>query len=157
MQAAAAWQSVAASDVVVGEHWQLPPGAWPSIAAEYQEPNPYTAGVLFHGPAYQLLTDLRMDATGSSYWLDLDAGGVPIGMLNQGLLDAATHGIPHDALWRWSDEIPRDVAAYPVAITTAAFYGPAPVQRARPLRSPLWRFPRRRPPVPDHTGADRAR
>ena len=120
------WQAVAAGDVVVGEHWQLPPGAWPPLAGADQEPNPYAAGVLFHGPAYQLLTELRLDDTGASYWLDLDAGGVPLGMLNQGLLDAATHGIPHDALWRWSDEIPRDVAAYPVAITTAAFYGPAP-------------------------------
>ena len=121
-----AWQAVAAGDVVVGEHWQLPPGAWPPIAGANQEPNPYTAGVLFHGPAYQLLTEVRVDSTGASYWLDLDAGAVPLGTLNQGLLDAATHGIPHDALWRWSDEIPRDVAAYPVAITTAAFYGPAP-------------------------------
>ncbi|MFN8466920.1 MAG: hypothetical protein U0X20_15310 [Caldilineaceae bacterium] len=122
-----AWQAVAAGNVVVGEHCQLPPGAWPPIAVENPEPNPYAAGVLFHGPAYQLLTELRVDSTGSSYWLDLDAGGVPLGMLNQGMLDAATHGIPHDALWRWSDEIPRDVAAYPVVLTTAAFYGPAPV------------------------------
>ena len=121
-----AWQAAAAGDVVVGEHWQLPPGAWPPIPGEHQEPNPYAAGVLFHGSAYQLLTELRMDSTGASYRLDLDAGAVPLGMLNQGLLDAATHGIPHDALWRWSDEIPRDVAAYPVAISTAAFYGPAP-------------------------------
>ena len=51
----------------------------------------------------------------------------PCGALNQGLLDAATHGIPHDALWRWSAEIPADVAAYPVAITAAHFYGPPPV------------------------------
>jgi hypothetical protein len=78
---------------------------------------------LFHGPAYQLLTDLQISDSGASFWLDLDASGVPVGALNQGLLDAATHGIPHDALWRWSAEIPADVAAYPVAITSAPSTG----------------------------------
>jgi 3-hydroxymyristoyl/3-hydroxydecanoyl-(acyl carrier protein) dehydratase len=123
------FQAIAAGDVVVAEHWPLPPGAWPSVLERQPglqpEPDPYAAGVLFHGPAYQLLTELWSDGAGASYWLDLAASGVPVGYLNQGLLDAATHGIPHDALWRWSEEIPRDVAAYPVALT-AAFYGPTP-------------------------------
>ena len=92
---------VASGDVILTEHWQLAGRPWPSVAAAQPEPNPYTAGVLFHGPAYQLLTELQMGDNGASYWLDLDASGVPVGALNQGLLDAATHGIPHDALWRW--------------------------------------------------------
>jgi 3-hydroxymyristoyl/3-hydroxydecanoyl-(acyl carrier protein) dehydratase/1-acyl-sn-glycerol-3-phosphate acyltransferase len=121
------FQGVAAGDVIVGEHWQLPPGAWLPIAEVQPEPDPYAAGVLFHGPAYQMLTELRLGEAGASYSLDLDRGGVPPGLLNQGLLDAATHGIPHDALWRWSDEIGRDVAAYPIAIAQAFFYGPAPM------------------------------
>jgi 3-hydroxymyristoyl/3-hydroxydecanoyl-(acyl carrier protein) dehydratase len=121
-----AYNTVAGGDVIVGEHWLLPPGAWPPVAAEQPEPNPYAGGVLFHGPAYQLLAELRMDGSGASYWLDLDASGVPAGALNQGLLDAATHGIPHDALWRWSDDIGRDAAAYPIALT-ASFYGPTPM------------------------------
>ncbi len=118
---------VASGDVMLTEHWQLAGRPWAPLAQAQPEPNPYAAGVLFHGPAYQLLTDLQIDASGATYWLDLDASGVPIGALNQGLLDAATHGIPHDALWRWSGEIPADVAAYPVAITAAHFYGPTPV------------------------------
>ncbi len=122
------YTTVASGEVVVGEHWQLAPAAWPPPADAQVEPDPYAAGVLFHGPAYHLLAELRLGAGGASYWLDLDASGVPLGLLNQGLLDAATHGIPHDALWRWSDEIGRDVAAYPVAIPSAAFYGPAPTQ-----------------------------
>ena len=89
-------------------------------------PNPYSAGILFHGPAYQLLTELHMGEHGSTCWLDLDASRVPLGALNQALLDAATHGIPHDALWHWCPEIPKDVAAYPVAIPEAHFYGPTP-------------------------------
>jgi len=118
---------VASGDVILTEHWQLADRPWTPPADAEPEANPYAAGVLFHGPAYQLLTDLRTGSSGASYWLDLDASGVPAGVLNQGLLDAATHGIPHDALWRWSSEIPSDVAAYPVAIPAAHFYGPTPV------------------------------
>jgi len=117
---------VASGDVIMTEHWQLAGRPWAPLAAGQPEPNPYAAGVLFHGPAYQLLTELQLSDSGATYWLDLDASRVPSGALNQGLLDAATHGIPHDALWRWSAEIPADVAAYPVAITSAAFYGPTP-------------------------------
>jgi hypothetical protein len=118
---------VASGDVIVTEHWQLAGRPWEALTAGQPEPNPYAAGVLFHGPAYQLLTDLQISESGADSWLDLDASGVPVGALNQGLLDAATHGIPHDALWRWSAEIPADVAAYPVALTSAHFYGPTPV------------------------------
>ncbi|MCB9117196.1 MAG: beta-ketoacyl synthase [Caldilineaceae bacterium] len=117
---------VASGDVILTEHWQLADRPWSPPADAQPEADPYAAGVLFHGPAYQLLTDLQMGSGGASSWLDLDASGVPVGSLNQGLLDAATHGIPHDALWRWSAEIPADVAAYPVAIPAATFHGPTP-------------------------------
>jgi len=118
---------VASGEVILAEHWQLAGQPWSPPADAQPEPNPYAAGVLFHGPAYQLLAGLQVGGSGASSWLDLDAGGVPVGALNQGLLDAATHGIPHDALWRWSAEIPADVAAYPVALPEAHFFGPTPV------------------------------
>ena len=88
--------------------------------------DPYAAGVLFHGPAFQLLRWLRLGASGSSAVLDAGAGTVPRGTLHQALLDAATHGIPHDGLHRWSTEIPEGVAAYPRALPTATSYAPAP-------------------------------
>ncbi len=118
---------VASGDVILTEHWQLAGRPWSPVVQSQSEPNPYAAGVLFHGPAYQLLTDLQISDNGASYWLDLDASGVPVGLLNQGLLDAAIHGIPHDALWRWSAEIPANVLAYPIAITRAQFYGRTPL------------------------------
>lgn len=37
-----------------------------------------------------------------------------------------THAIPHDALWRWSSEIPRDVAAYPHRLAELRLYAPLP-------------------------------
>ena len=119
---------VASGDVILTEHWQIAGGAWPALASAPAAPNPYAAGALFHGPAYQLLTELRQDGAGASFWLDLDASAVPVGVLNQGLLDAATHGIPHDAMHRWSAEIPPGVAAYPIAITAASFHSPTPTR-----------------------------
>ena len=117
---------VASGDVLIAETYPLPGRPWtPLVDAEIM-PDPYASGELFHGPAYQMLTELQMNAVGATYWLDLDANGVPESVLNQGLLDAATHGIPHDALWRWSSEIPAGVAAYPVAIPTATFHRATP-------------------------------
>ncbi|MCP4211127.1 MAG: beta-ketoacyl synthase [Halieaceae bacterium] len=118
---------VASGDVILTEHWQLADRPWSPVVQSQPEPNPYAAGVLFHGPAYQLLADLQISDGGASYWLDLDASGVPVGLLNQGLLDAAIHGIPHENLWRWSAEIPANVVAYPIAITRAKFYGRTPL------------------------------
>jgi 3-hydroxymyristoyl/3-hydroxydecanoyl-(acyl carrier protein) dehydratase/1-acyl-sn-glycerol-3-phosphate acyltransferase len=88
--------------------------------------DPYAAGRMFHGPAFQYLTELRMGATGSSALLRAERGSVPRGRLHHGLLDAATHAIPHDALWQWSNEVPRDVAAYPHRIPEMRLHAPLP-------------------------------
>ncbi len=88
--------------------------------------NPYASGALFHGPAFQLLRRLEMSGAGSSALLDAAGGSVPYGTLHPALLDAATHGIPHDALSRWCAEIPGDVVAYPRRLRHARFYAPAP-------------------------------
>ena len=75
--------------------------------------DPYASGALFHGPSWQYLTALRLGDAGASAVLDAGQGTVPRGCLHPGLLDAATHAIPHDELWRWSAEIGRDVVGYP--------------------------------------------
>ncbi|MBK6908315.1 MAG: beta keto-acyl synthase [Rhodocyclaceae bacterium] len=77
------------------------------------EPDPYDSGALFHGPAFQYLVALKIGSTGSSAVLRVEKGGVPRGALHQGLLDAATHALPHDNLSRWSTKIPLDVIGYP--------------------------------------------
>ena len=89
-------------------------------------PDPYLDGSLFHGPAFHYLTGLRIGTTGSSAVLDAGRGNVPRGYLHQGILDAATHAIPHDALWRWSAEIPRDQAPYPYCIPEMHLHAPVP-------------------------------
>ena len=67
-----------------------------------------------------------MGENGSSAWLDAEAGMVPRGLLNQVLLDAATHGIPHDRLSLWSNLIGEDVVAYPYRIERLQLFCAAP-------------------------------
>ncbi|HZI55622.1 MAG TPA: 1-acyl-sn-glycerol-3-phosphate acyltransferase, partial [Verrucomicrobiae bacterium] len=88
--------------------------------------DPYASGGLFHGPAFHYLTELRIGSNGAFALLRADRGSVPRGHLHQGLLDAATHAIPHDALWQWSNEIPGDQAPYPYRIPEMHLYGPLP-------------------------------
>lgn len=76
--------------------------------------SPYQDGSLFHGPIFQLQESLRMGETGSSALLRVTRA--IDSHWDVALLDAATHGIPHDSLHQWSDEIPKDVVAYPAFI-----------------------------------------
>lgn len=89
-------------------------------------PDPYASGAMFHGPAFQYLTQLWRGASGASAILQADRGSVPRGLLHQGLLDAATHAIPHDSLRLWSNNIPNDLAAYPHRIQNMVLYKPLP-------------------------------
>ena len=58
--------------------------------------------------------------------VDLALRGVPRGALHQGLLDALTHAIPHDALSQWSPEIADGLVGYPYRIPTLTLYGEVP-------------------------------
>ncbi|MDP3154289.1 MAG: beta-ketoacyl synthase N-terminal-like domain-containing protein [Archangium sp.] len=92
------------------------PAPFPPLTGLVTEADPYASGALFHGPAFHYLTSLAFGANGSSATLRAENGSVPRGALHQGLLDAATHGLPHDNLSRWSDQIPADVVGYPYRI-----------------------------------------
>ncbi|OLE26902.1 MAG: hypothetical protein AUG44_11595 [Actinobacteria bacterium 13_1_20CM_3_71_11] len=106
------------------------PGARPAPFAPLANAEPvtdfYTSGALFHGPAFQYLTGLRRGPDGASGVLDAARGTVPYGVLHQGLLDAATHVIPHDRFWEWSADVPRDVVAYPHRIASVTAYEALP-------------------------------
>ena len=88
-------------------------------------PLPYETGALFHGEAFQVLESLVRTAEGASSVLRAESG-VPTGRLNPGLLDGATHGIPHDQLHTWNSDIGSDKVAYPALIPEMQFYGPTP-------------------------------
>lgn len=87
-------------------------------------PNPYETDALFHGPAFHYLVRLEeghLDdgSGGTRAFLDPARGSVPRGRLHQGVLDAMTHGVPHDTLHRWSDRVGPDVIGYPHRLDVA--------------------------------------
>ncbi|MEM1417747.1 MAG: 3-hydroxyacyl-[acyl-carrier-protein] dehydratase FabA, partial [Myxococcota bacterium] len=92
-----------------------PFSALPPLVAE--DPAPlYADDRLFHGPAFHYgrrLTTGATGATGARLVLDAGAGSVPTGAVHPGLLDAATHAIPHDGLEAWSPRIAAGVVGYP--------------------------------------------
>ncbi|WP_236644462.1 beta-ketoacyl synthase N-terminal-like domain-containing protein [Sorangium cellulosum] len=104
-----------------------PPAPAPEPALDAPEADdPYAAGTLFHGPAFQYLTSLRLGDRGSSAVLDPGKGSVPPGALHQGMLDALTHTIPHDRLFLWDPASPPAHIAFPSRIPSLRLYGPIP-------------------------------
>lgn len=87
---------------------------------------PYGTGSLFHGPAFQYLTELRVGRRGATGMVDSARGSVPSGVLPQGLLDAMVHVIPHDALERWSADIPAGCVGFPHSVRDFGIYEPIP-------------------------------
>lgn len=81
---------------------------------------------LFHGPAFQVARDWRMSSVGSSITLNAEIPAHYFGCMNQILLDAATHGIPHDNMHHWSAEISADKVAYPTQIVSLECFSDAP-------------------------------
>ena len=126
------FEVVASGNVQLASEYAAPAAlAWAPLAplrdgAEVEIP--YRTGQLFHGPAFHKLLRLVLGKNGASTWLAADAQDVPRGLLNQLLLDAATHGIPHDRLSLWCDHIGDDVVAYPYRIENMQLFGEAPRQ-----------------------------
>ncbi len=106
------------------------PGPRPEPFAPLPEADPvtdfYTSGALFHGPAFQYLVSMRRGPGGASGVLSAARGGVPHGTLHQGLLDAATHVIPHDRFREWAPDIPQGSVGYPYRITRFDQFEPLP-------------------------------
>ena len=119
------FEITASATIVVGRAVQ-PPNRLAELLESKPVENPYTNGRLFHGSAFQLMTELKMERAGSSAQLDAESKLIPHGCLNQGLLDAATHTIPHDRLHTWDASIDEDQVAYPFGIIDASFIGEPP-------------------------------
>ena len=130
------FEPVASASVLLASDTPAPSAVAP-LDEHATEPvdDPYASGALFHGPAFQYLRELRRGPRGASAVLDAGHGSVPRSLLHQGLLDATTHAIPHDELWRWSSEIPRDVVAYPYRIPEIRLLAPLPDRRALRLEA----------------------
>ena len=116
-------KEVARAKVLRGS-WAARPEPLPE-ARGVEAPLPYASGALFHGPAFQVLERLVMGKGESSSVLRA-ASGVPAGLLNPGLLDGATHGIPHAELHTWNDASDPGKVAFPAFLPEIDFFGPTP-------------------------------
>ncbi|MEZ4459123.1 MAG: polyketide synthase dehydratase domain-containing protein [bacterium] len=92
---------------------------------------PYENGKLFHGAAFQALHSLVQTAEGATSLIHTAlsvANPVPTGRVNPLVLDAATHGIPHDQLQQWDARYPADKVAYPAWVSEVEFFAPTPTR-----------------------------
>lgn len=123
-------QPLCKGTVVCARSLAAPPAPWPRARDAEPAPNPYQSGALFHGPALQLLRELRDGPQGSSALLDAaGAPTVPRDTLHPALLDGALHGIPHDDLSSWAgDAIDAERLGYPLRLERARFFSAPPTE-----------------------------
>jgi len=126
-EALSRFESVLTGTVLLDDEYPPPPPPLDPLLDGQVVADPYGSGDLFHGPSFHVLRRLEMGSYGSAAVIDASAGGVPVGVLNQALLDGATHAIPHATLERWSARIPADRLAYPYRIIEMSLHGPPPV------------------------------
>ena len=103
----------------------------PPLSGGVVQPDPYASGALFHGPAFQLVTELTLGDTGASAYLDCARAPKDPAARRVVILDAALHAIPHDGLHGWDPTLPADRAAYPRRIESARIAQHMPEGRAR--------------------------
>ncbi len=116
-------KEVARARVVRGEYAPCPEPLPEASGVEVALP--YETGELFHGPAFQVGERLVLGKGESSITLRAE-NGVPAGLLNPGLLDGATHGIPHAELHTWNEASDPGKVAFPAFIPEIDFFGPTP-------------------------------
>ncbi len=88
---------------------------------------PYPRGLLFHGPAFQRLTQCETGFHAARGTLTAEPPhDVGLGELYPALLDAAIHLIPYDELYRWADSLPAEHLAYPLRVDQLVLHGEPP-------------------------------
>ena len=120
------WQTIANGRIRLAETWLPSPQPLPLPVDGQPQENPYASGHLFHGQAFYYLRDLIYGVNGSSGIIDIDAGSVPRGFVQPGVLDTALHLIPNDAPWLWRPDVARDKIAYPVRLNYLHWFAPLP-------------------------------
>jgi 1-acyl-sn-glycerol-3-phosphate acyltransferase len=127
------YEPISSGRVHLARSYAAPPAPWPVLPGLVPAPDPYQNGALFHGPAFQLLKQVAIGPDHSSSILDAGQDTVPFGLLNQLLLDGAVHGIPHDDLKRWCNDVDPESLAYPYRLRRARFFAAPP--RSGPVRA----------------------
>ncbi|MBU2983761.1 polyketide synthase dehydratase domain-containing protein [Saccharophagus degradans] len=125
------YKKIAHGDVLFDEQYPFPVKLLPPLPST--DPvllagNPYAdkGGWLFHGSAFQAVSNVVITAKGASGKIDIKAIGVPAGKLHPGVLDASLHIVPHHMLDMWFPTVEQGSAAYPLLLKRATFFSDTP-------------------------------
>ncbi|MEM9750219.1 MAG: polyketide synthase dehydratase domain-containing protein [Pseudomonadota bacterium] len=118
---------VASGEVEMAAVYPVAPEAAEALGDAALSDDPYGTARLFHGPAFQLLSDLSSGAAGASGLIHYESQGAPIGATHPVALDAALQA-GADARWsEWNPGVESTAqACLPLRIEDLAFYGPRP-------------------------------
>jgi hypothetical protein len=98
------------------------PGRIPDLEGVTDGGDPYKAGILFHGPSLQLMTDWVLGQNGAHCQVLAESRGVPYGMLHPGLLDGALHCLPLYRIGYWYPDIGKGKIAFPLRMESFCIY-----------------------------------
>jgi 3-oxoacyl-(acyl-carrier-protein) synthase/3-hydroxymyristoyl/3-hydroxydecanoyl-(acyl carrier protein) dehydratase len=121
------YDEVGAATLEWSSDYSTPPEPLPPLVAPLVT-SPYETGETTHGPAFQVLRELRRSAAGASCRMDAGAGTVPVGMIHPALLDGCTHGMPLSHLDEWFPDLAANWNALPRGVEGVCFFGPTPTR-----------------------------
>ena len=121
------YDEVGTTTLAWAAQYATPPAALAALDAPLV-PSPYESGETTHGPAFQVLRELRRSAAGASALLDAGAGSVPVGVIHPALLDGCTHAVPLSRLAEWFPLVGERWNGLPRGVQRVRFFGPTPLQ-----------------------------
>lgn len=117
---------LATGRAIRADAWPAPPQPFDPLENARPSPCPYAVAELFHGPAFQILSNLRIGSGGASADLDAAKAARVPGPIGPALLDAGLHATPRHAPELWWGKKAAGMLAYPSAIERLSFFGPTP-------------------------------
>lgn len=129
---------LAEATVLPIEKFVAPPERLPSLDDAPLIADPYSTRDLFHGERFHIMARCRRDDRGSSSVIDAALNTVQGRRIGVGLLDAALHGVPHNAPEEWYGDAAAGHLAFPIRVSGFRTFGAEPVSgdvlvEARPL------------------------
>ncbi len=123
------YDEIGATELGWAKVYPAPPDALPELDAPLIE-SPYSSGETTHGPAFQVLLEMRRSRDGASCRLDAGAGTVPVGRIHPALLDGCTHAVPFSCLTQWYPELEEHWNGLPRGVRSVRFFAATPERGA---------------------------
>ena len=119
------YDEVGATGLEWAAEYPAAPDALPALDAPLIQ-SPYVSGETTHGPAFQVLQEMRRSRAGASCRLDAGAGTVPVGKIHPALLDGCTHAVPFSCLTQWYPELAEHWNGLPRGVRAVRFFAATP-------------------------------